>query len=148
MSQRLRQALGGGTAQQIVEAIRAAHDELLPLRTQVRELELLIARAREWIDPTGFWVPWPPLPGPARPPTLHEAIAEVLKERKNRWTPTGDLTRAIAHRGLYRRRDGLPPTVNDVSARICAYPALFERDGTHIRLRLPPPGCPPRRRYN
>jgi hypothetical protein len=147
MSKRLREALGGGTAQQIVEAIRAAHDDLIPLRTQVRELELLMARARDQIDPTGFWVPWPPLPGPARPPTLHEAMAEVLRVHKNPWTPTGALTRAIARRGLYRRRDGLPPTVNDVSARISTYPGLFERDGFMVRLRLPPPGCPPRRRY-
>jgi hypothetical protein len=138
MSQQLRRALGGGTAKEIANAIRLAFDDLQPLRQEVRELELLIARARDQIDPTGYWVPWPPLPGPSRPPTLHQAIAQILTEQGNRWLTTGDITRTIARRALYRRRDGLPPTVNDVSARISSYPALFRRDGWHVRLRIVP----------
>ena len=50
----------------------------------------------------------------------------------------GALTRTIAQLGLYRRRDGLPPAVNDVSARISAYPGLFKREGWNVRLRMLP----------
>ena len=138
MSMRLRRTLGGATVWEIADAIRAAHDELIPLRQQVAELELLIARAREYSDPTGYWVPWPPLPVPSRPPTLHAAIVDVLSKTDGYGMGTGHLTRAIAQRGLYRRRDGLPPTVNDVSARVSSYPGLFKRDGWIVRLRLPP----------
>jgi hypothetical protein len=135
-SMRLRKKLGGTPVWEIVEAIRGAHDELIPLRQQVAELELLIARAREYADPTGYWVPWPPLPGPSRPPTLHAAIVDVLSKTDGFGMGTGHIARAIAQRGLYRRKDGLPPTVNDVSARVSAYPGLFKRDGYVVKLRL------------
>src|SRR5947209_2637688 len=113
MSMQLRRALGEATAQQIHHAIRLALEELLPLRQRVAEVELLIARAYDTVDPTGYWVPWPPMPAPHRPPTLHKAIEMVLAQNRNDWMYTGHITRAIARRGLYRRRDGLPPTVND-----------------------------------
>jgi hypothetical protein len=138
--------------QQVEDALRAAHDASLPLRRQLRDLDLLMAQARTVLDLAGPWIPWPPLPGPDRPPTLHEAMRTVLVERSNRWMTPRDLARAIARRGLYRRRDGLPPTVNQVSARASSYAGTFERDGWVIRLRCPPPGCasrnadPPQRR--
>ena len=128
--------------QEIVPAIGEAHDELLSLRRKVAQLEVLIARARDYIDPTGYWVPWPPLPTLTRPPTLHAAMVNVLRRRRNEPITVGDLTREIAKRGLYCRRDGLPPTVNDVSARISSYPALFKRDGWTVALRLMLPPYP------
>jgi hypothetical protein len=94
---------------------RTAHAQLVPLKEQVRELELLMAKARSVLDLTETWIPWPPLPRPTRP-------------------------KEIARRGLYRRRDGLPPATRDVSARVSAYPGLFRRDGWFVQLRLSPPG--------
>ena len=138
MAKELHRLIGKGTPWEIEEGIRSAHVQLVRLRQQVADLETVILRAYDYTDPTGYWVPWPPLPGPARPPTLHEAIGDVLAAANNGWMTTGQLTRAIARRGLYVRRDGLPPTVNDVSARISAYPGLFKRRGYHVRLRLPP----------
>jgi hypothetical protein len=78
---------------------------------------------------------WPPLQAPVRPPTLHQAIAIVLRDKENPWMRTGQLARAIAKRGLYRRRDGLAASTKDVSARISGHPELFERDGVMVRLR-------------
>lgn len=125
-------------------AVREAHDKASALRGELREVELLMARAREILDVTGFWIPWPPLPSPQRPPTLHEAMRIVLVDRRNGWISPRDLAYQIARRGLYRRKDGLPPTPRDVSARINSYPGMFEREGYDVRLRCPPPGCLPR----
>ncbi|MFN2590355.1 MAG: hypothetical protein ABR518_06265 [Actinomycetota bacterium] len=136
MSKELRRLIGKGTTWEIEAGIRSAHTQLVRLRQEVADLETLLFRAYDYTDPTGYWVPWPPLPGPARPPTLHQAIQHVLRTQNNRWMATGKLTRYIKRLGLYVRRDGLPPTVNDVSARISSYPDLFERDEYYVRLRL------------
>ena len=139
MSRQLEEALAGAPVWEIERDIRATHEELLPLRRQVAELELLIARAYAKSDPTGYWVPWPPLTTAHRSLTLHKAMEDVLAKGKNQPMTVGEITRAIARRGLYRRRDGLPPTVRDVSARVCTYPALFKRVGWYIKLRMMPP---------
>ena len=85
---------------------------------------------------------WPPLPLPIRPPTLHEAIQSVLETNGNRWMRTGWLAREVARRFLYRRRDGLPASTKDISARVSAYRDLFERQGAMIRLRNHPDADP------
>jgi hypothetical protein len=139
MSERLRRALRG-THSQIENALRATQPELDDLKTQVRELELLMQQARNILDLAGIWVPWPPLRGPTRPITLHEAIRIVLRDNRNRWMMTSHIAREVGRQGLYRRRDGLPPTVADVSARISGYPALFRRDGWLVCLRTERPG--------
>lgn len=60
--------------------------------------------------------------------TLHEAIAVVLREGAK-------TSRELANRrNLYRRKDGRPLPANQVSARIRAYGALFERKGKMIFL--------------
>src|SRR5205809_1491566 len=127
----------------IEAAYFAAHRRAAELRQQLRELELQIAQAQELIDLTPIR-PWPPLPQPVRPPTLHEAISIVLEAKGNRWIHAQDLALEIARRALYRRRDGRAASSNDVSARICAYPGLFERSGPLVRLRIDPP-CVTRR---
>jgi len=124
----------------IEQAIRVAHKELLALKERIRDLELLTAQARGILDMAGTWIPWPPLPAPSRPPTLHAAMAEVLTAYRNAWMAPTRIAKEIARRGLYLRRDGLPATPRDVSARVSTYSDLFERQDWYVRLRTPPPG--------
>ncbi|OUN59005.1 hypothetical protein [Alistipes sp. An66] len=63
--------------------------------------------------------------------TLHEAIAVVLREGAK---TSRELADEINRRNLYRRKDGRPLPANQVSARIRAYGALFERKGKMIFL--------------
>jgi hypothetical protein len=112
-------------------AMREARD----LWLELRQLELTIKETRELLDLSGG-VPWPPLPAPVRPPTLHEAIRIVLKARDNSWLRTTDIAIEIRGRGLYRRRSELSPTSRDISARVRTYQAMFERDGYFVRLRM------------
>jgi hypothetical protein len=139
MSERLRRALGADP-RAIEHGLRAAHQELLGLKERIRELELLTADARNILDMAGTWIPWPPLPTPSRPPTLHHAMSEVLTAHRNAWMTPSHIAREIARRGLYRRRDGLPAMPRDVSARVSSYPGWFVRDGWYVRLRAAPPG--------
>jgi hypothetical protein len=139
MTNELLAALGADR-DQIERSLREAHSQLIPLKNQVRELELLTARARSILDLADPWVPWPPLATPSRPITLHEAIAEVLTAHRNGWMRTSHIAQEIARRGLYRRKDGLPPATRDVSARISTYAGWFRREGWYVQLRISPPG--------
>jgi len=67
----------------------------------------------------------------------------VLLSRGNEFAHPCVLAIDIASRGLYRRRDGTPPTTRDISARAATYPHLFERCFHAIRLRLPGNPNPP-----
>jgi hypothetical protein len=129
----------------IEAAYFAALRRALDLRLELRELELSIRETRELLELSGG-APWPPLTAPTRPPTLHEAMRIVLETRSNRWLRTTDLAMEIRMRGRYRRRNGLPPTAGDVSARVRTYPALFKREGYFVKLRLSPPKIPPQAR--
>ncbi len=120
----------------ISAAFAAGHTRIRELQDELRELELKVAEAGEVLDVTPR-PSWPPLPEPVRPPTLHAAIQIVLEARRNQWTMTRYIAQDIAQRRLYRRRDGLAASVNDVSARISAYPDLFVRWGHYVRLRSP-----------
>ena len=62
---------------------------------------------------------------------LHEAIAVVLREGAK---TSRELADEINRRNLYRRKDGRSLPANQVSARIRAYGALFERKGKMIFL--------------
>jgi hypothetical protein len=118
----------------IEAAYFAAVREALDRRLELKELELTIKEARELLQLSGG-VPWPPLTAPARPPTLHEAIRIVLEPHREIGLRTGDIAIEVRARGLYRRRNGLPPTSQDVSARVRTYRALFKREGYFVRLR-------------
>ena len=68
--------------------------------------------------------------------TLHEAIAEVLRARGNRWTPASTITAEIARLDLFRRpSDGDHPPASQISARVRSYPRLFQVSDEGIRLR-------------
>jgi hypothetical protein len=66
--------------------------------------------------------------------TLHEAMAAVLADSRAGWLDTRSIAITIARRALFRRRDGLPPPVNDVSARVSTYASWFKREGSLVRL--------------
>ncbi len=142
----LRLVLGGDAAKTF-EEVAAAQKELLLLRKRAQELELLIANGHALLDGKGTHLPWPPVERPKRPPTLHEVIRDVLLEHGNQWLTTTYVAREIAQRQLYRRRDGLPPSVRNVSARVSTYDGWFVRLGWYFRLWKAPPGFPAGHRF-
>jgi hypothetical protein len=73
-------------------------------------------------------------------------MRHVLLQRGNDWLRIDELTTEIARQGLYRRRDGLPASTADVSARSCSYREWFIRYQYVIRLRDPLAPTPRRRR--
>ena len=46
-----------------------------------------------------------------------------------------ELADEVNERSMYRKRDGSPVEANQVHARTKNYTALFEKDGSRIRLR-------------
>ncbi len=70
--------------------------------------------------------------------TLHQALAQILRENRNEPMTARALTDAVNARGLYRKRDGSPVEVNQVHARTANYPDLFEKEGSQIRLKGEP----------
>jgi hypothetical protein len=71
--------------------------------------------------------------------TLHEAMAEVLREAPAGMMRAGDLAVEVNRRQLYRMRDGRPVEPQQIHARIGHYGHWFEKEGTFIKLA---PGCP------
>jgi len=67
--------------------------------------------------------------------TLHEALAQVLRENGNRWMTARELVDEVNSRGLYSKRDGSVVEVNQIHARTGNYESLFEKDDGRIRLR-------------
>ena len=67
--------------------------------------------------------------------TLHEALAQILRENGNVPMTARALTDAVNERGLYRKRDGSLVEVNQVHARTSNYQDLFEKEGSLIHLR-------------
>jgi hypothetical protein len=71
--------------------------------------------------------------------TLHEAMAEVLRDAAGGLMRAGDLAAEVNRRQLYRMRDGRPVEPQQIHARIGHYGHWFEKEGTFIKLA---PGCP------
>ena len=118
---------------QFEEALAEAEAELERLDARRAELVELIARARAALGLSGTSL-GVDTPG-ARPLTLHEALAQVLRERGNAWMTARELADEVNSRALYRKRDGAPVEANQVHARTKNYTDLFEKDGSQIRLR-------------
>ncbi len=135
-----RRALGANP-HHIAEWLPRAQKRAAIIRRRLDELEMLIARAGDLLQESGTDAPWTPASAPPRHPTLHRAMEIALRSRGNQFTYPRDLAADIARRGLYRRRNGMPATARDISARASAYPERFERYFYTIRLRLP--GNPP-----
>jgi len=68
--------------------------------------------------------------------TLHDVVAQVLREHGGGWLKASQIAREIAERDLWRRpSDGEHPRGSQVSARVRQYPALFQSSDLGIRLR-------------
>jgi hypothetical protein len=117
----------------IEEALTGARAELETLRLRQTELEEQIAQAEAAIGKGAAEVEGPPRM------TLHEALAQVLRDTGDQWLTVRELTKAVNDRELYRKRDGSPVEINQVHARTTNYPAVFEKDGANVRLRKESP---------
>jgi multidrug resistance efflux pump len=110
-------------------ALREAEAELGELRARTDELEALIARAHALLGRE---------PAPketAARLTLHEALAQILREHGNQWMTVRELAEAVNTSGLYRKRDGSFVEPSQIHARSKNYERLFEKEGSRIRLR-------------
>jgi hypothetical protein len=66
--------------------------------------------------------------------TLHEELADIVRNHGNRWITRTELADAVNERGIYKKRDGSPVTDFQVHGRTRNYNQLFERDGSRVRL--------------
>lgn len=66
--------------------------------------------------------------------TLHEAMAEVLRDAPAGMMRAGDLAAEVNRRQLYRMRDGRPVEPQQIHARTGHYGHWFEKEGTFIKL--------------
>jgi multidrug resistance efflux pump len=130
--QQLRDALEGARPR-LEAGLAEAEAELEQLDARRDELLALIAQAKAALGVAGF--PATVATGGARGLTLHDALAQVLRERGNEWMTVRELANEVNTRGLYRKRDGSPVEANQVHARTKNYTDLFEKDGSSIRLR-------------
>ena len=67
--------------------------------------------------------------------TLHVEIARILKEAGNRWMTTLEIASAVNAAGRYRKQRRGSLTALNIHGRTRNYPALFERQGSRVRLR-------------
>ena len=111
----------------IQEALTDARTELDALRARQAELEEQIAQAEAALTDA-------PASHAARM-TLHEALAHVLRDHNNEPMTARELADEVNQRGLYYKRDGNPVEANQVHARTNNYRAVFEKEGSQIRLR-------------
>lgn len=105
--------------------LRQARAGAAEMERQVAALEALLALAEEPENDT---------PSGPRALTLHEAMAEVLKDEPGEMLRANDLAMEINRRQLYRMRDGRPVEGQQVHARVGHYGHLFTREGTFIKL--------------
>jgi hypothetical protein len=117
------------------QALREAEAELSELRVRENELQRLIHRARVAL---GLVRP-EDQPSSRREPTLHSAMAEVLKDHADGLTAP-ELLSEINQLGLYTSRNGSAVPLNQIHARASNYRQLFEKREGRIRLR---PGIAP-----
>ena len=116
--------------------LRNAERELDDLRGRERLLEALIARARSAL---GSDSPPPKRPVlaavggdmPERLP-LHDALARILREGRNRPMTARALSDAVNRSGTYRRRDGSGIDPSQVHARVHMYSRMFVREPNGI----------------
>jgi transcriptional regulator with XRE-family HTH domain len=82
---------------------------------------------------------------PSRP-TLHLEIARILDKRGNGWMTTRDIADAVNEAQRYRKETtSSPVTPFQIHGRTKNYDEVFERKGSHVRLRRTSPPCARRR---
>ncbi|HSO30585.1 MAG TPA: ribbon-helix-helix domain-containing protein [Candidatus Sulfomarinibacteraceae bacterium] len=68
--------------------------------------------------------------------TLHDVVAQVLRQHGGGWLKASQIAREIGERDLWRRpTDGAHPRASQVSARVRQYPSLFQTSDLGVRLR-------------
>jgi len=112
----------------IREALAGARSEMASLKKRQAELEVQIREAERALGETGVVESTAAM-------TLHDALAQVLRESDHAGMTARELTDTVNARGLYRKRDGSLIEVNQVQARISNYDAVFEKVGAAIQLR-------------
>lgn len=112
----------------IGEALAEARAELATLDARRSELEALIAQGEAALGHAHGAVSKTTM-------TLHEALAQILRENGNEPMTARALADAVNNRGLYRTRDSSPVEVNQIHARTNNYQDVFEKDGSLIRLK-------------
>lgn len=121
---RLKDALGRHTSE-IEAGLQEAYTERDELRVRERALTELIERAEASL---GSQKRQGRL-------TLHEAMAEILRDGGNQWMHTRELATEVNRRLLYQKRDGSPVESNQIHARAKNYSHLFEKESQRVRLR-------------
>ena len=127
----LKNALDGGRPQ-LEAGLAEAEAELEQLDARRAELLALIGQANAAL---GLAVAATAGDSGARGPTLHDALAQLLREHGNDWMTARELADEVNARSMYRKRDGSPVEANQVHARTKNYTDLFEKDGSRVRLR-------------
>jgi hypothetical protein len=113
--------------------LAGAERELEELEERRHELIRLIAQARAALGLSGEVVR--PTVSPERSLTLHDALAQILREHGNAWMAARELVDEVNARRLYRKRDGSAVELNQIHARTKNYGEMFEKEGSRIRLR-------------
>jgi hypothetical protein len=109
--------------------LQEAQRELDELNQRKNELEALIARAKAALGESGHAAA-----SQAGRRTLHDAMAQVLREHGNRWMTVRELADEVNRRALYEKRDRSPVEPNQIHARAKNYSALFDKEGPRVRL--------------
>ncbi len=121
---------------QTEEQIRELDERLAHQRAE--RFRLLAALGRIALD--GTELGQPAFPDPLQSPiTLHEAMALVLQQNRDRvgedyGMTAPELSKEVTRQQLYRRRDGAPPGVQQIHARVGNYSHLFEKRNGRIFL--------------
>lgn len=67
--------------------------------------------------------------------TLHEEIADILRDGPSGWMSTQKIADLVNARGRYRKKDGSTVTDFQIHGRTRNYSDLFDRDGSRVRLK-------------
>lgn len=129
ISSKLSRALDGARAE-IEAGLREAEADLAELDARRAVLVALIARASAALGLADERAP----DSPPRSLTLHEAMAQVLREHDNEPLTAREIADEINHRQLYRKRDGSIVDVSQIHARAKNYATQFAKDGSKLRL--------------
>lgn len=128
-SSKLLKVLDGAKAE-IEAGLREAEAELAELDARRSALVGLITRATAALGPGAAG------PGESRPRplTLHEAMAQVLREHGNEPMSAREIADEINQRQLYTKRDGSRIEVGQIHARAKNYATQFAKVGSKHRL--------------
>ena len=126
---KLSRVLDGARAE-IEAGLREAEAELAELDARRAALMALIARANAALGVADER----PSESPPRSLTLHEAMAQVLREQGNGPLSAREIADEINQRQLYTKRDGSVVEVSQIHARAKNYATQFAKVGSKLCL--------------